>query len=273
MAYSEGQLNGSGDYRVGLNIWVASQDMAGNYSTFYWEVTLVNANNSPSWINSPSYWSATIAGENFGGSFALPSSGPFGTRVLGSGYKTVGHDAGGFRPGFANAAAIDTPHSNIGDGNVTVFVDAPRIPKPPSPPGTPTLYSLFDGNNARILIGGSSDNGGATIDMYLIRISKNSNVEAGPYLDKGVSPNQLWADFLNLDPGSTYYMYGYAHNSQGWVRSGLGSFQTQAGIYVSDGTVWRPQGLYASDGASTWQTMTSTISDGDSWELPLTVTP
>lgn len=272
MAYTEGQLNGSGDYRVGLNVYYTSQDWAGNYSVFFWEVTLVNANNSPSWINSPSYWSANIAGEGFGGSFALPSSGPFGTRSLGSGYKAVGHDGAGYRPGFGNTAIIDTPHSNIGDGSTTTYVDAPRIPQPPSAPGAPYLYSFFNGTSARIILPSSSDDGGATIDMYLVRMSENPNVEAGPYTDLGLSPSQLFGDFHNLKPGTTYYMYGYVHNARGWVRGPLGSITTQAGMYVSDGAVWRPQGMYVSDG-SAWQTMNPKINDGDSYENPMIVTP
>lgn len=277
MAYVEGQLNGAADFRVALNMYLVSQNQGANLSTFYWEVILQNPNGNPTWSSNPGVfqWSASVGGQGRSGSFNIPYAdrGQL-SRIVGNGYVDVYHDSNGYRPGFVNNAYINgSAHSNIGSGGSgDMYLDAPRLPRGPGAPGVPYIYSFFNGGQSvRLILPPSSDDGGATIDMYLIRMSANDNPETAPYVDLGLSPSQLFGDFHNLQPGTRYRAYGYAHNSQGWARNNTWlEFTTEAGIYVSDGANWVPSGIRVSDG-SVWNTGQPVISDGDSWEQPIDV--
>lgn len=277
MAYGEGQLSGGADYRVALNMYLVSQNAGANLSTFYWEVILQNPNSSASWNSNPDVfgWTAAVGGQVRSGRFNIPQAGATTkSRVVGSGYVDVYHDTSGHRPGFANSAYIDaSAHSLIGSGGSgDVYLDAPRFPRGPGAPGVPYIYSFLNGGQSvRLILPASSDDGGATIDMYLIRMSANDSPETAPYVDLGLSPSQLYGDFHDLLPGTRYRAYGYAHNSVGWTRQNTWlEFTTEAGIFVSDGAAWKPSGMRSSDGV-TWAVLSPKISDGDSWEDPIDV--
>lgn len=275
MASATGQLSGAADMTVTLNIWLVSQNAGANLSTFYWEVVF-DPKGNPTWAANAGIfgWAASVGGQYREGRWEIAYADRGKVKVVGNGYVDAYHDSNGIRPGFANSAYIDgSAHSNIGSGGSgDVFVDAPRFPRGPGAPGVPYIYSFFNGGaSVRLILPPSSDDGGATIDMYLIRMSANDSPETAPYVDLGLSPSQLFGDFHNLLPGTRYRAYGYAHNSVGWARQNTWlEFTTEAGIYVSDGTAWKPSGMRSSDGV-TWAVLSPKISDGDSWEDPIDV--
>ena len=275
MTYVEGQLNGSADYRCGLDVYRVSQDYNGNTSTFYWEVRLVFVGSTGAfWNDRVASWSASLAGGGVarGDTFARPENiRNNSVQVLGNGYFTVGHDSDGFRPGFVNSAYIDTNHSSVGDGGSgDNWIDAPRIPKPPIPsPATPyadAITSTAMQINWNVIVGDR----GAALDHYLLRVSRNSNPNTQPFNDYLIEPTLLKVSLLELGPNETYYFQVYPHNATGYGgATPVGSGTTLAGLYVSDGANWVPTSVRASDG-SAWSSPIPQISNGSAWGGPTT---
>lgn len=273
MAYNEGQLNGSADYRVYLDVSLVSQNGAANQSVLRWAVGMLNPNGQTGWFNDyTASWSVNIAGGGASGAFNWPNAGTR-SRELSAGYITMGHDAEGYLPAFSNSAYIDTPHSAMGDGGVSLWADAPRIAKRPAPAGVPT-FSEITNDSVRVSWAGSPDSRGAAIDSYLLRIWENTEA-SGPYTDHSTQLNTSRV-VTGLTPGKTYTFGVYAHNGATYDSGGfanvspVATVSLLAGVFVSDGTTWVPQPMRDSDGAA-WVNMMPTISDGDSWEEPLDV--
>ena len=274
MPYNEAQLNGSADYRVGLSVDPISQDGAGNYTTFLVQVSLQNPNGSSSWINSTQYWSANFGGHVYSGQFSIPQSGASAqSRVLDARYLTRGANAEGFTVGFEVFASIDTSHSSIGDGTVSLWADAPRIGKRPSTPGVPT-FSEIGNDSVRVSWAGSADNRGHAIDSYLLRIWEGTEA-VGPYTDHSTQLNTSRV-VSGLTPGKAYTFRVHAHNGAWYDGAGFSdasppaTVALNAGVYVSDGVTWVPSPLRVSDGIA-WGNLTPEISDGTAWKEPLNV--
>lgn len=210
MAYSEGQLNGAQDYRVGIDVWYSGvQDWGANSSRFDWNVRIVGTYGS--WTNGTSSWSSSIGGVGYSGTFTLPQ-GWGSPRIVGSGQTWHGHDANGYRPGFASNAYMNVPHSNIGQGGSgDAWVDAPRIPKAPQ---APSISSLSNISPTNIRVNGTiPDNMGAGIDAYGFQWGFDSNWgSAVGYTEH----NGSVLDIGGLSERTTYYFRMRAHNSQGW---------------------------------------------------------
>lgn len=276
MAYSEGQLSGSADYRCGINVYLVSQSASGNNSTFYWEVRLVYPGSTGAWWSDPvASWSAYLGGgiANPGGNFARPySDRNAAVQYVGSGYYTAPHDSGGYRAGMVNNAYIGTSHASVGSGGSgDAWVDAPRIPKAPGVPPSVTA-SLLDSQGARISWGASEPNGDP-VRYYEVQIGKGTNgvdVLNEVYFGS-VAGSVLNVDWRRGEPGTTYYYRVRALNgaSYPWgAFSSVQSFTTLGGLYVSDGVNWVGVPIRVSDGSS-WSTPQPKVSDGDSWENPI----
>lgn len=275
MAYSEGQLNGGADYRVGINIWLVSQNQGGNYSTFYWEVTLVRGSDGFAWSGGNQYWSASVGGQGRSGTFVLAQNqSTVGVRVIGNGYVDVGHDGEGHRPGFANNAYIDTNHSNVGDGGSgDAWVDAPRIPKPPSAVRNLRVEAITQ-NSAGVRYDGPADWRGST--------PAGQPYGARWHEINGTTNPVVWEDYGSqgytspgggqygpvLKPNQVYHVYVWPRSNVGDGPAAGIALTTLSGIFVSDGSKWVATSFQSSDGGS-WASPTGTISDGDSWELPI----
>lgn len=266
MAYAEGQMDGSYDWRVGLNMYLVSQNQGGNFSTFYWEVSIQNPARQGSWFSDNGTWWCSAGGS---GTWNWPSSmaGSPG-KVIGSGYVNAGHDAAGNRPGFSTTATASAPHPSIGSGSVELWVDAPRIPKRPSPP--PFNVDQVGTTGFRVVVSAPADDGGSPIDAYLIRISSNPQADTpGSYTDY---PGGGTRTFTNMTPGTRYYVTVYAHNGS-VDNNGYSTYQaskavdTLAGVYVSDGSTWVPQPLQVSTG-SEWSSLVPSVSTGSAWVQP-----
>lgn len=271
MAYGEGQLSGSADYRVGLDNYVASQNQAGNYSTMWWGVYLQNPNGQGAWFNDNGSW--TCSAWSGTGYFNRPSgAGGTVTQLLGSGYVDAGHDGNGYRH-VDTSAYIVTPHAAIGSGGVTVSQDLTRIPKRPSPP--PFSIDQITPTSFRVVVSASADNGGSSITAYLIRVSSNPRADTGGTFED--FPGSGTRTITGRTPGATYYVTVYAKNGSA-DNSGYSSYQTSksavlpAGVWVSDGTKWVATSIRVSDGAA-WSQPMPKISDGAAWQNPINLTP
>lgn len=121
-----------------------------------------------------------------------------------------------------------------GPAQVNATISRATIPDPP--------YNVNATNigptNANITFYGPGNNGGAAIDYYLVRLSKNNPPWAAPYSDQ-VNYNGN-APFTGLEPGTTYYACVYAHNGVGYSNpSGVISFRTLGPMRVRIGGIWK----------------------------------
>lgn len=266
MTYAESQLNGSADFRLGLDVYMVSQSQSGNYTTFFWALYLQNPTGNPTWTNSTQYWSAVIGGVYRDGTFTMPYA-ERGTKqkLLASGYQNVGHDANGFRPGFANTGGLDTNHASVGDGNIEVWVDAPRIPKTPLGPDAAPTFDQITPNSMRVNFGGAYDHRGATPDYWLLRVSKNANPEVQPFTDYQIPTSQYSRVLTGLDPSTTYYAKVYSHNAIGYSNgSATGNATTLAAAKISDDGAFENADIFISKGGA-WVPSAVGISKAGAW--------
>lgn len=134
MVEAFGDLNGSGNQQIWIHVHRDSQNIDGNYSTYYGEVRYYG-NGYGSWTNNTQYWSANFGGHQFSGNFTIPQGERYWSyKTLWTGWFNHGHDAAGERASWYASASIDTDHSSIGDGSVGVWEPAaPTIPRASTP--------------------------------------------------------------------------------------------------------------------------------------------
>lgn len=267
-----GNLDGGGPQQVWVNVYYVSYSQAGNYSTWYWEIRYYG-NGYGTWTGGNVYWSISgfAAAE---GSFTIPQSEAYNTyKVIRSGYFTKPHTGAGYLADGSNlTATIDgRVHSSIGAGSVTVDPgNAPRIPKPPGVPGTATLRSS-EPDRIEFQIYAPSDNGGSAIQTYDLNIvTKNPDgtyTSARRY-ESGASVQSVG----DLEPSTEYYVQYRAKNAIGYGNWSIISaiMETEAGVFVSDGTKWVGAGPQVSTGTA-WAKAGPQISTGTAWEDPINV--
>lgn len=236
-----------------------SQNQAGNYSTIRLTIRAYNSGNTSSYSG---YW-----GEHYGyisgvSGSAYYSDNPF----LRSGYANgalrwertadinVGHDANGYLGALYFVEVINSSDSGLSGSNGNwVNLNIPRIPKRPSAPGTPSFSNVLP-QSVTVSWTGSADNGGSSIDGYLLRYWPNAT-GTGAYTDS--YENNTSRTISGLTPGQEYYFLVYAKNSSadnggysnqsssGIVRMLSGARIKIAGIwklaipYVKVGGVWK----------------------------------
>lgn len=250
MAYSEGQLNGSADYKVGIDVWYSGvQDWGANTSRFDWNVRIVGTYGS--WTNGTCSWSASIGGVGYSGTFTLPS-GWGSPRIVGSGSTWHGHDGRGWRGGFASDAWMSVPHDRIGSGGSgQAWVDAPRIPKTPMPPSgialdTPKPSSL------RYVFSGNPDDGGRGILEWQAQYATRPD-----FADAVTIGSNGTSTLAGLKPSTRYYARSRGRNEIGWSGwSNVLDNKTLAALFFMDpsnpGAPPEPVTLYAWNGSG-WE--------------------
>jgi len=161
-----------------INNYRTGQDYGGNFSS-YRSYGIYEGNNYGSWTNNTEYWSANLGGIPISGTFTIPYASRNGSITLYDYYWNRGHDGNGYGSAFNSTFSIDTDHSSIGDGSVTVTEPAPpRIPKAPSAPGTPSVSGV-GGTSAAVSWGAPADNGGSGITNYEVQYATNSGFTTG----------------------------------------------------------------------------------------------
>jgi hypothetical protein len=223
-----GNLNGSGNQQVYINVYREGQDGAANFTRYRIQV-VYKGNGYGSWSGATQYWSAsTSLGHGWSGSFTIPSPGTGDIWLLNTTFD-VGADGNGYGPSFNGTANIDTSHTSIGDGSVTVTEEAPpRIPKRPSTPGNPTLSEATP-TSVRVSWSASTDDRGSAIDAYLLRRRDTTN---GAYTDVS-SQNNTSRVVTGLTPNKRYVWSVLAHN--GSADSGGYSGESAQVAYTQPG--------------------------------------
>jgi hypothetical protein len=260
MAYITGELNGSGPFYVGMDVWYSgAQDWGANTSRFDWTVYIGCWNNGwGTWSGSTQYWSCSIGGVGYSGTFTLdfrPSTSSARRYAIASGSTWHGHDANGFRGGFPSSAYINTDHSSVGDGGSgDAWVDAPRIPQLPKAPSMNSISNILPTSAGVNYSRG--DDMGAGIDYDNIQYSRNNAFTDVIWQDTPPNGNPSgYSGNAPLVPGTQYWVRGASHNTRGWSPwSNVLNFRTLSGVYRWGGAAW------IGEEARVW--------DGDSWEIP-----
>lgn len=259
MAYTEGQLSGDADFKVGINVWRISSNAAGNSSTFGWEVHLTTPQQYGTWDGSSDQtWRSVVAGVERSGTFRLTYENRFTEDVIvASGTQVVPHDGEGFLYGFPNGAYIGTNHGSVGSGwSGDAWADAPRIAKQPTTPRN-LRVTATNPTSLSFAWDAPADNRGSAITGYLLRYSPTSPADGAPYTD--VSTTGLSASVGNLTPGTVYFVTVYARNGATYTASGGYSAKhadiaprTTSGAYVWNGSTWKSAEVFTWNG-SAWR--------------------
>lgn len=96
-----------------------------------------------------------------------------------------------------------------GFGGPTSFSVAIKRASAPGPPGA-VAFSSLTGTSVAVTFA-AADNNGATIDAYQVVYSKTSTITNATYVASDRS-----STITGLSPGTTYWFWTRAHNSEGW---------------------------------------------------------
>jgi hypothetical protein len=184
--------------------------------------------------------------------------------MLAEGYSTFAHDANGY--GSINYSA-SANMVNLGSASASGSLTGARIPKAPVTNGAPVVSAIMP-TTATVTWPANTNNNGASIDQYLLRINKNTPADSAGYTDYGLDASTLSKALTGLTPGTTYYAVVYAHNGQGYApKSAQTTFKTLSGAYTWNGSAWKPCEImtYKSTG---WTSAAETRTwNGTAWVL------
>lgn len=206
MASNQKDVSATGVLKIIVNL--ISQDQAANTSRIQVIGQMINTGTVASYhstsdigrsINGTVYYNASHFSFNIGAGATFT----FINETF-----TVAHRADGTLSVSFTVSYGATGTSTFGDNkSVGVSATITRIPKRPSPPHTPN-YSNVTSSSLTVTWGASDDNGGKSIQYYLIRQSLNSNFSS--YTDKQV--NGTAVNLTGLTPGQTYWHRIFAYN-------------------------------------------------------------
>ncbi|WP_341941724.1 fibronectin type III domain-containing protein [Microbacterium sp. LWH10-1.2] len=214
--------------------------VSGNSSLVSWSLWLYCYNGQSFHLNNTIGWSTSIAGNGYSGTFNFDFRST-SSKLIASGSTWVGHDANGYAQiyvsGFKGVDGAGAVADNVSVGG---YVDLPRIPKPPAVNGSPVASNLTP-TSATMTWPANTNNNGAAIDQYLLRINKVAPADTVPYTDYPLGPSTFSHTVTDLIPGTQYYATVYAHNSAGYSGKATDTaFKTLSGAYVRRGSEWRP---------------------------------
>lgn len=249
-----------------LQINASAGSVSGNSTLVSWSLYLYCYNGISRNLDVNVPWSVNIAGNVYSGNFNFDFRNTT-AKLIASGSTWIGHDANGYAQIGVSGWKGSDGASDVGD-NVTVsgVMDLPRIPKPPVTNGAPVVSNLLP-TSAKFTWPANTNNNGAGIDQYLLRISKNNPPDVSPYTDYPQGGSTLTYTVTGLTPGTQYYATVYAHNSQGYApRSATTPFKTLSGAYSWNGSVWQPAEVLVRNTANTaWVTGEVLAYNGTAW--------
>lgn len=245
------------------------QSGSGNYTTLRMYLRAVNRGNTSSFSGDPGWQSANIDGI---GEIFRYSANPF----MPSGYAdnqqrwrhgphdvNVGHAADGTKAAITLRMILNYL-GNVNINGTASFSDFPRIPKPPSKPGKPVASEILP-QSVRLTWTASTDNGGSSINGYLVRRYDNSS-GTGTYVDS--FENNLTRVISGLTPGATYSFRVYARNGsygEYSVASDLLVVTTLAPARIRSGGVYKFAIPYVKENG-VWKMALPFIKSGGVWK-------
>lgn len=241
------------------------QSQSGNYSNVRVRGIMKNNGQGTSWGSA----SRSISGTN-----SWSGSGDFN---IGAGASLtfidhtfrVNHNSDGTRQVAYVIHLGSTSTTTFGSGgSVTVSLSLRRIAKKPSPPGKPSFSNELP-TSVTVSWAASTNNGGTSIDHYLLRYWPNA-AGTGSYIDHSKANNRSRV-VTGLTPGRTYRFVVYAHNgsadNDGYSdRSSANIFQMLAGVWLKISGVWKLAVPYINV-AGVWKLAVPYIKSGGVWKM------
>ncbi|MBG6106633.1 DUF859 family phage minor structural protein [Frigoribacterium sp. CG_9.8] len=124
MGYAAGNFSGRSNFQLQLSTSLASQNIAGNYSTVNWSLTLYNSGSRSYRYDVDSSWSVNIEGQTASGSYSYDLSAGQ-SKSLGSGQFNIGHNSDGTRS-YSFSASSSSP-GTIGSASCSSSEGLPTI--------------------------------------------------------------------------------------------------------------------------------------------------
>lgn len=134
--YDASLNNGGRGFTLRLTVTQSSQDITNNTSTLAWSLVLIKgANSYSSWTKN---WSINIDGQTSSGSIAGYDFRTYSSLTLGSGTKTVTHNADGTKTAAVSGTFDEGSHVLIGTGTASGTFTPTTIPRATTPTVSPT---------------------------------------------------------------------------------------------------------------------------------------
>jgi hypothetical protein len=199
-------------------------------------------------------WSGVVNGAPVGGTTTLPAG--FGSQLLGSWTVSTTQNVT-FHMNNTGTGGLGGPTDHAADiprGPVGTIPDAP-IPEGFTDVTTTSMtYHFHDGSD-----------GGSSITSRAVEYATSADFSTGSSGWVGVGSSGV-VPVSGLVPGVLYYWRARVQNANGVSpNSAVISQRTLGGVYVSDGTVWKPAEVLVSDGTA-WKPATVGVSDGIAWK-------
>lgn len=124
------------DYILRLTVNQSSQNIANNTSVVSWSLVIIKGSGSGRWSYNGASWSVNIGGQTSSGSISSYDFRNYSSLTLGSGTKTITHNADGTKT-IANSASFTENVINIGNGYCSGNLTLTTIPRASTSSFTP----------------------------------------------------------------------------------------------------------------------------------------
>lgn len=126
-------------YLLRLNVSQSSQNVSANTSVVSWSLQLIKGSGSGKYADGPHSWSVNIGGQVSSGSAGSYDFRGYSTLTLGSGTKTITHNADGTKA-ISNSASYNDNDTwgELGDGSCSGSLTLTTIPRATTATFTPT---------------------------------------------------------------------------------------------------------------------------------------
>lgn len=241
------------------------QSQSGNYSNVRVRGIMKNNGQGTSWGSA----SKSISGTNsWSGSGSFNVGAGASLTFIDQTFR-VYHNSDGTRKVAYVITLGATGTTTFGNGgSVSVSLSLTRISERPSAPGKPSFSNALP-TSVTVSWAASSNNGGSSIDYYLLRYWPNKD-GTGSYIDHSKANNRS-RTVTGLTPGQYYKFVVYAHNgssdNDGYSdRSSANVIQMLAGAWLKISGAWKLAVPYINV-AGVWKLAVPYIKSGGVWKM------
>lgn len=233
MPTAVGQFSNRSQYRLVMDCWEASYNVANNDSWVQWSLRIDESPNNGSWSNAALTWSTSVHGQGWSGSTTYDFRN-YDSLGLGSGGRAVGHQADGSQEiGFSAGAGGGTTIGGASCGGAFWLTTIPRKSTPSFV--TPAYDQLIVGSNSYMVMNRASGSFTHDLDYWFGGIGQTRAISGAGHDGNWTVP---WA-FANQLPNSntgvgTMRTHTYSGGSM------IGYVDQSFRVYVPDNATTKP---------------------------------